>query len=210
MKTTCPPSSDQLAALVLGALDPAAERPLRDHVAACPACAQRLRELTALAGELAAVPAPPADFTPSPDFHRDWVRRLPAANPSASASAPRRPAAKGTGVGALANWVEYWRQLTAGWRAAWPALAAVVILLALQSAWLHRHPAPPRLAATTPPTTTVDAGAPANPAAPTTLAQYLGAVNHSPEALDALLSREALTAVATADPSTQPRSPWPD
>ena len=117
MKTTCPPSSDQLAALVLGALDRAAERQLRDHVAACPICAQRLRELTALAGELAAVPAPPADLTPSPDFHRDWVRRLPAANPSAPAAAPRRPAAKGTGVGATANWGEYWRQLTAGWRA---------------------------------------------------------------------------------------------
>jgi anti-sigma factor RsiW len=49
-----------LALGAAGALDPAEERRVREHAAACQACADELRSWQALAGELAALPVPQA------------------------------------------------------------------------------------------------------------------------------------------------------
>jgi hypothetical protein len=84
----CERQAEGLSLLAAGCLEPAAEPPIRRHLAVCPECAARFADLSRLARDLEAAAADPRP-------HVAAIRERSAARPGRGATAPRPRSPRG-------------------------------------------------------------------------------------------------------------------
>ena len=168
----CPQHQQNLSLLAADVLDEPERHALQSHMAECPGCRGYLRELSEICREhsAAAENLPPVEV--SSDFHRRLVRRIEAGVPAASSRS----------ASLIQMWLAVWR-----WRIALPVgVALTILILATNQQRPRVEIPPPRAARVTPPAVHVTKAD-----SPATLRDYRRAARQSPEALDALLAREA-------------------
>jgi anti-sigma factor RsiW len=150
-----------IAWLAVDALDADRARELRAHIETCEECRRYFTEISGITQNLSVAQIAPG-IRASAAFHQQVVRSLQAEQ--------RRP-----GWDALFAWL-------ADWRVSVPAISTILVLLL--AAFHHRHfeypPANPVISTLASP-----------PESQPTLSNFLWEANRSPEALDALLTKQA-------------------
>ncbi|MBI3417377.1 MAG: zf-HC2 domain-containing protein [Verrucomicrobia bacterium] len=168
----CPQHQQNLTLLAAGVLSELERDALQSHVAACSGCREYLRELSEICREHSAIAENAPRVEVSSDFHQRLVRRIEASEP-VSTSHRDSP---------IRTWLTAWR-----WRIALPLGAAIVIFIVLVNLPRPRvevaSPLPIHAIPSVINVARVDS--------PTTLLAYRRAAGQSPEALDALLARDA-------------------
>ncbi len=161
----CSRNKKLIAWLAVEALDASQAAALRDHLAHCDGCRRYWEEISSLTARLSAPSTEPA-LTVTPAFHRQVTKRLRARSAAVEGWGPSRSVSTSP---SLLNW-----------RLVLPAMAALLIALALiPPAWHHSPPAPP-------PSPLLQA---ATDPAPTILG-YTLAVLGAPEDLPNLLNKQ--------------------
>ena len=166
----CQKHQQHLALLAADVLDERARRALQAHLADCPGCRDYLRAVSAICREhsVAAENAPHVEA--SDNFHRRLVQQIEVGDPVA---------ARGS------------RWMMIEWLAAWRWRIALSIGLALLIVFMN-FPRPRMEVASPPPTLAVlPVVKVAKADSPATWLAYRRAAGESPEALDALLTRDA-------------------
>ena len=161
----CPQHQQNLSLLAADVLDEPERRALQSHMAECPGCRGYLRELSEICREHSAAAESLPSVEVSSDFHRRLVRRIEAGVPAASSRS----------ASLIQMWLAVWR-----WRIALPVGVALTILILATNQQRPRVEIPPPRAVHV-----------AKADSPATLRDYRRAARQSPEALDALLAREA-------------------